>query len=202
MGSVSLSIFTPSTSYVGIPTTLEDIRLLLDQRLEVHFQWTLYEDQTIRAVIPDEFFQNLNIWHVKVSLINYATVEMHQTDRVFRQFGFRQPIPVTPEVLDEEHKIDLRQTNMHWSPFFSEYIEMWENRYDHIPTRELIIVPKLTCTPDYMLWFRIHGKSYLLSKEQRRRAHTITEPNASSDNAHTTAPSDYARCISWPLYVS
>ncbi|MBA0854898.1 hypothetical protein Goshw_006406, partial [Gossypium schwendimanii] len=50
MGSVSLSIFTSSSeppiyihthnenhsaSYVGIPTTLEDIRLLLDQQSEV-----------------------------------------------------------------------------------------------------------------------------------------------------------------------
>ncbi|MBA0820354.1 hypothetical protein Gohar_028276, partial [Gossypium harknessii] len=50
MGSVSLSIFTsssepliyisthnevkPFASYVGIPTALEDIRLLLDQRSE------------------------------------------------------------------------------------------------------------------------------------------------------------------------
>ncbi|MBA0879203.1 hypothetical protein Goshw_005360, partial [Gossypium schwendimanii] len=30
------------------------------------------------AVIPDEFFQNTNIWHVKVPLVNYATVEIHQ----------------------------------------------------------------------------------------------------------------------------
>ncbi|MBA0875697.1 hypothetical protein Goshw_007535, partial [Gossypium schwendimanii] len=37
------------------------------------FQWTPYEDSTIRAVIPDEFFQNPNAWHVKVALINYAT---------------------------------------------------------------------------------------------------------------------------------
>ncbi|MFQ6622707.1 hypothetical protein Gotur_002755 [Gossypium turneri] len=48
MGSISLSIFTSSSkppiyipthnevSYVGIPTTLEDIRLLLDQRSETH----------------------------------------------------------------------------------------------------------------------------------------------------------------------
>ncbi|MFQ6621745.1 hypothetical protein Gotur_001843 [Gossypium turneri] len=63
-------------SYVGLPTSLEDIRLLLDQRSEAQFQWTPYEDPTIRAVIPDEFFQNLNIWHVKV--VNYAIVEMHQ----------------------------------------------------------------------------------------------------------------------------
>ncbi|MBA0789203.1 hypothetical protein Gotri_027492, partial [Gossypium trilobum] len=42
----------------------------------------------IRAVILDEFFQNLNIWHVKVSLVNYATVEVHQTDRVMWKFRF------------------------------------------------------------------------------------------------------------------
>ncbi|MFQ6626644.1 hypothetical protein Gotur_005341 [Gossypium turneri] len=40
-------------SYVGIPTALEEIRLLLDQRSEAHFQWTPYEGSTIRAVIPD-----------------------------------------------------------------------------------------------------------------------------------------------------
>ncbi|MFQ6666990.1 hypothetical protein Gotur_033165 [Gossypium turneri] len=56
---------------------LEDIWLLLDQQLKAHFQWTPYEDLVIRAVIPDEFFQNPNIWHVKVPLVNYATVEMH-----------------------------------------------------------------------------------------------------------------------------
>ncbi|MBA0770352.1 hypothetical protein Gotri_019002 [Gossypium trilobum] len=33
---------------------------------------------------------------------------MHQTDRVLRQFRFQQPIPVTSEMLDDEHKIDLR----------------------------------------------------------------------------------------------
>ncbi|MBA0650845.1 hypothetical protein Goklo_018223, partial [Gossypium klotzschianum] len=77
-----------STSYVGIPNAFEDIRLLLDQRSKAQFQWTSYEDSKIRAVIPDELFQNLNIWHVKVSLVNYATVEMHQTDRVLRQFRF------------------------------------------------------------------------------------------------------------------
>ncbi|MFQ6622702.1 hypothetical protein Gotur_002755 [Gossypium turneri] len=48
-----------SVSYVGIPTTLEDIRLLLDQRSETH-----------------------------VLLVNYATVKMHQTNRVLWQFSF------------------------------------------------------------------------------------------------------------------
>ncbi|MFQ6626026.1 hypothetical protein Gotur_005849 [Gossypium turneri] len=44
-----------SVGYVGLPTSFEDIRLLLDQRSEVQFQWTPYEDLTIRAVIQDEY---------------------------------------------------------------------------------------------------------------------------------------------------
>ncbi|KAH1107559.1 hypothetical protein J1N35_011327 [Gossypium stocksii] len=71
-------------SYVGLPISIEDIRLLLDQRSEAQFQWTPYEDPTIWAVILDGYFQNPNIWHVKVSLVNFATVEMHQSDRVLR----------------------------------------------------------------------------------------------------------------------
>ncbi|MFQ6647496.1 hypothetical protein Gotur_020709 [Gossypium turneri] len=76
MGTVSLSIFTSSSgppytfplitrwnhsaSYVGLPTSLEDIRLLLDQWSEAEFQWTPYEDLKIRAVILDEYLQNPN----------------------------------------------------------------------------------------------------------------------------------------------
>ncbi|MBA0633730.1 hypothetical protein Godav_005165, partial [Gossypium davidsonii] len=94
---------------------------------------------------------------------------MHQSDRVLRQFRFRQLIPVAPEVLDDHHKIDLRQLHTDWPRFWSYYIQMWEARYDYIPTLEPIIVPELACVPEYMPWFRIHGKPYLLSTEERQR---------------------------------
>ncbi|KAK5794448.1 hypothetical protein PVK06_035674 [Gossypium arboreum] len=103
-----------SASYVGIPTSLEDIRLLLDQRSEAQFQWTPNEDSTIQAVIPDEIFQNSNIWHVKVPLVNYAIVEMQQSDKLLWQFGFRHLILVKLEVLDDEYKFDLRLLNTDW----------------------------------------------------------------------------------------
>ncbi|MBA0879199.1 hypothetical protein Goshw_023596, partial [Gossypium schwendimanii] len=105
-----------------LPTSLEDIRLLLDQQSEAHFQWTLYEDPVIWAVISDEFLQNPNTWHIKVALINCAIVEMHQS-----------------------------------------------NRYAYILIREPIIVSELACVPEYMSWFRIHGKPYLLSPKERQR---------------------------------
>ncbi|MBA0817706.1 hypothetical protein Gohar_019715, partial [Gossypium harknessii] len=73
-------------------------------------------------------------------LVNFATVEIHQSDRVLGQFGFRQPIPVALE----------------------------EDRYDYIPTREPIIVPELACVLKYMSWFRINGKPYLFSPDERQ----------------------------------
>ncbi|MFQ6641652.1 hypothetical protein Gotur_015100 [Gossypium turneri] len=114
-------------------------------------------------------YGRVHVWHAKVALINYAAVEMHQSDRVLRQFGCRQPIPVEHEVFDDHHKIDLPQLNTDWTRFWSEFIEMWEDRYAYIPNRELIIVPELACVPKYMPWFRIHGKPYLLSPEERQQ---------------------------------
>ncbi|MBA0877564.1 hypothetical protein Goshw_013482 [Gossypium schwendimanii] len=71
MGTVSLFISTSSSGpAIYIPTHNE----------------TPYEDPAIRAVIPNEFLQNPNAWHAKVALINYATMEMHQSDSVLRQF--------------------------------------------------------------------------------------------------------------------
>ncbi|KAG8493589.1 hypothetical protein CXB51_011762 [Gossypium anomalum] len=126
-----------SASYARLPTCLEDIRLLLEQRSKAQFQWTPYDDPAIQTVIPDEYLQNPNTWHVKV--------------------------------LDDHHKIDLRQLHTDWPRFWSHYIQIWEDRYDYISTREPIIVPELACVPEYMPWFRIHAKPYLLSEEERQR---------------------------------
>ncbi|MBA0876692.1 hypothetical protein Goshw_001606, partial [Gossypium schwendimanii] len=89
-----------------------------------------------------------------------------QSDRVLRQFGFRQPIPVAPEVLDDHHKIDIRQLHTDWPRFWSHYIQIWEDRYDYIPTRKPIIVLELACVPEYM-----HGLGSMASRiycRQRR----------------------------------
>ncbi|MBA0810633.1 hypothetical protein Gohar_002605, partial [Gossypium harknessii] len=72
-------------SYVGLPEQLEDIRLLLDQRPKSE-----------------------SMWDVNVPLIVYATMEMHESDRVIQQFGWRQKILPPPYDMEALHKLDLR----------------------------------------------------------------------------------------------
>ncbi|MBA0878619.1 hypothetical protein Goshw_001471 [Gossypium schwendimanii] len=56
---------------------------------------------------------------------------------------------------------------------------MWEDRYDYVPIREPIIIPELACMPEYMPLFRIHGKPYLLSTEERQRS-AVGDTNTST----------------------
>ncbi|MBA0828162.1 hypothetical protein Goarm_012875 [Gossypium armourianum] len=95
-------------SYVGLLEELEDIRLLLDQQSEAEFEWTSYSDLRIRECIPFEFLVNPNIWHVKVPLIVFATIEMHKSDQMMRQFGFRQTLLSSPQDIGALQEVDLR----------------------------------------------------------------------------------------------
>ncbi|KAK5793079.1 hypothetical protein PVK06_034215 [Gossypium arboreum] len=83
-------------SYVGLLKELQDIRLLLDQRLKAEFEWTSYSDPRIQKCISFKFLVNLSIEHVNMPLVVYATVEMHELDRVMWKFRFRQTISLAP----------------------------------------------------------------------------------------------------------
>ncbi|MFQ6657443.1 hypothetical protein Gotur_027109 [Gossypium turneri] len=115
-------------------------------------------------------------------------MEPHQLDKVLRQFGCRQPILVDPKEFDDHHKVDLRLLNTDWRRYWSGYIEMWENRYEYIPTREAIIVPELACVAEYMPWFRIHGKPYLLTPEQKQRPSTRHRHSSDSSSVAMQSP--------------
>ncbi|KAK5825294.1 hypothetical protein PVK06_020109 [Gossypium arboreum] len=131
------------------------------------FGWKSYGDPTISECILSKLLVNPKIWHVKVSLVMYATMEMHELNRVLPQFGFRQSILVAPYDLDDLHSIDLwGRSNENWIRFHAEYINIWNNRCKLLPHREAIIALELACYSEYMPWFRLLGKPYLLSKER------------------------------------
>ncbi|MBA0682215.1 hypothetical protein Goari_023950 [Gossypium aridum] len=83
--------------------------------------------------IRDDFFVNPNAWHVKAPLVVYTTVKMHKVNRVLWPFRFQQSILVAPQVLDDLHCIDLRQLDTYWLAFHSQYINIWNNRWQGGP---------------------------------------------------------------------
>ncbi|KAK5802888.1 hypothetical protein PVK06_030516 [Gossypium arboreum] len=130
------------SSYVGMPEDLEDIRLLLDQRSKS-------ED-------------------VKMPLVVYATVEMHESDRVLRQFGWRQQIPPPSQDMKELHKVDMQgKDNTDWLVWHKEHIEVWDRKMQSIPIREQFFSMDTAATDDYLAWFRTTDKLYMLSPEER-----------------------------------
>ncbi|MBA0763634.1 hypothetical protein Gotri_013060 [Gossypium trilobum] len=48
--------------------------------------WMPYANPRIQECLIDEFLANHRIWHVKVSLIMFATVEIHEFNRAMQQF--------------------------------------------------------------------------------------------------------------------
>ncbi|KAK5842061.1 hypothetical protein PVK06_004389 [Gossypium arboreum] len=74
----------------------------------LQFVWMPYTDLRIQECVLEEFLANRSIWHVKVSLIVFATVEMHKFNRVMRQFGCTQCILQQLQELDDLHKNDMR----------------------------------------------------------------------------------------------
>ncbi|MBA0713866.1 hypothetical protein Golax_012869, partial [Gossypium laxum] len=164
-----LSFTTTIMGLIPISIVTSSSELLVYIFTRNKFEWTPYEDPIIREVIPDEFLVNPNVWHVKVPLVVYATVEMHETDR-------------------------------NWLVFHSPHINIWNNRYDFLPTRKPIIVPELACDPEYMLWFRIHGKPYLYGEEEKRQHPHTSRPRRSLLNlkASEYVPS-YSSAYSNPI---
>ncbi|MBA0633617.1 hypothetical protein Godav_024553, partial [Gossypium davidsonii] len=142
-------------------------------------------DPAIRAVISDEYFQNPNVWHVKVTLVNYATVEMHQSNRVLRQFRFQQLIRVAPEVLDDHHKIDLRQRKP--------YLLSADERQQQLCVQRERRGPLNPRKRDDDACPSTRPKH---SPGLSSAADTATRPSNSTDDIHGTAFSDDARCIS------
>ncbi|MBA0879831.1 hypothetical protein Goshw_008225, partial [Gossypium schwendimanii] len=89
-------------SYVVLSEQLGDIRLLLDQHSKAKFLWMPYADSNIIECV------SFDMWNVKVPLIMYATMKMHESDQVMQKFKWRQKISPPPLDMKALHKLDLQ----------------------------------------------------------------------------------------------
>ncbi|KAG8503651.1 hypothetical protein CXB51_001637 [Gossypium anomalum] len=112
------------------------------------------------------------------------------------EIRWRQRISPPPRDLNELHKVDIRgKNNDNWPQWHGEHIEAWERRMQSLPSRESFFSIDMVADVEYLPWFRLVGKSYLLSSEEwrsqirlhislhRRPTHTLppADPNAGTD---------------------
>uniref|UniRef100_A0A2N9IZD0 Aminotransferase-like plant mobile domain-containing protein n=1 Tax=Fagus sylvatica TaxID=28930 RepID=A0A2N9IZD0_FAGSY len=77
------------------------------------------------------------IWRTVAPLICFHIVEKHYPDRVMRQFGMQQHIPLDVNTDEKLHSIDLRgQGQKNWEHSHAPHIELWQNRREHIASAD------------------------------------------------------------------
>ncbi|XP_073127156.1 serine/threonine-protein phosphatase 7 long form homolog [Henckelia pumila] len=106
------------------------IRDILDHMEENQFLWNVYDPKApdVRSLTPDE--ELTTVWRSVCPLVCFDIVEMHRPNRVMRQFGMRQSIPIPATNGDELHRLTRQgRRNYDWAVHHQGYLAQWENRH-------------------------------------------------------------------------
>nr|POF20896.1 serine/threonine-protein phosphatase 7 long form like [Quercus suber] len=102
-------------------------RQLLDCMHPNQVVWEPYQDDL--AHLPPFCVAGRDVWMAKVPLVCFWLVEKHTPDRVLRQFGMVQEIPLYVDIDDALHTIDLRgKIEVIWGDKHYGHIQVWNSR--------------------------------------------------------------------------
>ena len=127
----------------------------------MQFVWEPYPS-TVISLLPPVCLVGSLAWYAVVPLICFQVIEWHQPDRVFRQFGIKQPIPQSHSKPLNIHGITLKgKHDENWGQLFAPMIQQWNNRHafrvDAYPRQEGL----LSFNSDYMVWYRRKTKMFV-----------------------------------------
>lgn len=104
--------------------------------------------------LPNYYRARSNIWVTRSPLLCFKVVEWHLPDRFYRQFGFRQDVPMEYITSARLHAIDMRgRRDTDWTKVHGEFMQRWEHRHDHL----VVGVPEavdMRYDDSYMVWYR------------------------------------------------
>ncbi|MFQ6667824.1 hypothetical protein Gotur_033712 [Gossypium turneri] len=87
-----------------------------------------------RAVIPSSAYVHSEMWCTNAPIINFNVVEWYHGDRVLRQFGCIQYIPVPPCEVGVVHDINKRgKPQFDWGVKHRKFVVLWNNRMGQRP---------------------------------------------------------------------
>ena len=80
-----------------------------------------------------------HIWRAEVPLIYFSIVEGHHPERVFRQFGMKQSVPLVVDTSTSLHKISLQgKWEKDWEAEHDVHIQQWANRGHEVHAAPLL----------------------------------------------------------------
>ncbi|XP_020208668.1 uncharacterized protein LOC109793607 [Cajanus cajan] len=151
-------------------------------------------------------YRDALLWTSCTSIICFAIVEWHQSDRVKLQFRLFQDVPSPPNNLDNLHNIDMRgRQDENWVTRHAQWIDIWNNRREHTLMGHPMQGP-LFHTREYMEWYMANS-IYFLSvprllqdprTHQQRRTSTTFETGRTSMRSHE----ETGQHVSNPQYVT
>ncbi|XP_031266286.1 serine/threonine-protein phosphatase 7 long form homolog isoform X2 [Pistacia vera] len=125
----------------------------LDQQKYDQMIWQPYTSELLVSPI-DVCVTDQHVWRTIAPLICFDIVEWHCPDRVLRQFGLKQGIPMQCDTEVRIHAIDRRgRHHCNWKAYHQQYIKLWASREKSIVTAE----PEestMDYHDPYMKWYR------------------------------------------------
>ncbi|OAY83152.1 Serine/threonine-protein phosphatase [Ananas comosus] len=98
--------------------------------------WRPYTDAVLE-VLPAFCVQDSEVWRSRATLICFHIVELHVPDRVLRQFGLLQHIPIHVETI--RRFTSQGRPDEHWGHFHAAHIERWGQRLQVIIDQDPIV---------------------------------------------------------------
>ncbi|XP_010325037.1 uncharacterized protein [Solanum lycopersicum] len=129
------------------------IRDQLNRMTEDQFRWTLYNE--ILHTLPHCCMVDEPLWMACVPMFCLEIVEVHSPDRVMRQFGHSQHVPVIPSWGTNHHAHDQRRRlGAEVLEMMDKYFCDWGNRHQSLAVE----VNDGTSGAGYRLWYMRHGR--------------------------------------------
>ncbi|XP_056682429.1 serine/threonine-protein phosphatase 7 long form homolog [Spinacia oleracea] len=110
---------------------LSFFRDALDHQKETQMTWQPYSE-TVLGLLPEICRCDRDIWRSVVPLICFDIVEYHYPNRVMRQFGLEQSVPVACDTSVDLHNVDRRHKNKKFEEMHRKYVEEWRDRESRI----------------------------------------------------------------------
>ncbi|KAK5831789.1 hypothetical protein PVK06_015588 [Gossypium arboreum] len=97
------------------------------------FLWMPYSALNIATIIPQWVHAEAHMWCINTPALNFSTVEWYNGDRVKRQFGCRQFMPVEPKQFNEVHVVHESMACLFiwWTTYDStgSWLQTWKSTY-------------------------------------------------------------------------